>query len=41
MSPSRIKNKYLDLKDAKIKLYDPPVSQINCNNNWIILIDFS
>jgi hypothetical protein len=24
--------KYLDLKDAKIKLYDPPVLKINFNN---------
>jgi len=27
MSPNFIKKKYLDLKDAKLKLYDPPVSK--------------
>jgi hypothetical protein len=31
--PKFYRNKYLDLKDARIKLYTPPVSKINLDNN--------
>jgi hypothetical protein len=39
--PQILEKTYLDLKDTKIKLYDPLVSKMNFDNNWIILTNVS